>query len=87
MERAEAAQLGTLGALDNRKTEIDRFEQVLALLLREFPHLQVHVERDNPNVEVAAYISVQPGASIPVSINLQNADELHLNIGDHFWVE
>ena len=87
LARAEAAELGTLGALDNRKIEIDRFEQVLAVLQREFPDIRVEVQREHPHLEAAADIPVQRGVSIPVSINLQNADELHLNIGEHFWVE
>lgn len=72
--------------MDNRKIERERFEQVLALLAREFPNVRVEVERDHPHVEAAADIPVQAGVSVPISINLQNADELHLNLGEHFAV-
>jgi len=30
---------------------------------------------------------VQPGLLFPVSANLQNVDELHLNVGTFFWYE
>jgi hypothetical protein len=73
--------------LDNRKIERERFEEVLALLAREFSNVRVEVERSPAHVDAAADIPLQPGASVPISINLQNADELHLNIGEHFWAE
>jgi hypothetical protein len=73
--------------LDNRKIEIERFEEVVAFLAREFPYLVIEVERGQAPFEASAQIPAQRGLVIPVNLNLQNADELHLNVGDDFWVE
>lgn len=73
--------------MDNRKIEIGRFEEVVALLAREFPHLAVEAQRGQAPLDASADIPVQRGLVIPVCLNLQNSDELHLNVGDHFWVE
>ena len=45
------------------------------------------VQREHPFVHAIADIPVQPGVDFNVSINLQNQDELHLNVGKNFWVE
>ena len=61
-----------------------RFEEVVAFLAREFPHLAVQVKRGQAPFEASAEIPVQRGLVIPVHLNLQNADKLHLDVGDHF---
>lgn len=45
------------------------------------------VRREHPSVHAIADIPAQPGLDFNVSINLQNLDELHLNVGKNFWVE
>lgn len=66
-------------------TELERFDQAVALLRRDFPSLTVAVERDHPHVDALAELPVQPGLDFPVDFNLQNGDELHLNVA-RFWV-
>ena len=66
-------------------TSIDRFNQAVDALRREFPTLRVSVDMDGPNVEAFAHILPQAGMDFSVTFNLQN-DELHLNAGA-LWVE
>ena len=73
--------------MDTRKIEIDRFDAAVAAIRRQFPDLIVEVSKQHPHVEAFAEIPVQAGVGFPISINLQNRDELHLNAGRHFWVE
>ena len=62
------------------------FQAALAELRTRFPWLVVREVPDHPQVDAFAEIPVQPGLSLPVQINLQNADELHL-VASHLWVE
>lgn len=73
--------------MNERNLEIERFEQAVQRIRGEFPSLRVDVTRDHPHVEAMAELPKQTGLDFEVSINLQNQDELHLNAGDHFWVE
>jgi hypothetical protein len=50
-----------------------------------FPHLLMTVDEAPRNVDVSVEIPAQPSLSLPVSLNLQNEDELHLNAAG-LWV-
>ena len=73
--------------MDNRNVELDRFWQAVEIIRKEFPHLRMEVNGQNEDIDAHAGLPTQPGLVFDVSINLQNCDELHLNAGDHFWVE
>lgn len=73
--------------MDTRKTEFERFEQALEQIRAAFPSLRIEIARDHQHVEALADIPRQAGLDFDVGINLQNADELHLTAGSHFWVE
>ena len=73
--------------MDQRKLQIERFEQAVEGIHRQFPALHIEVIRDHPSVHAFAEMHVQPGLAFEVIVNLQNRDELHLNAGEHFWVE
>jgi hypothetical protein len=67
--------------------EMDRFDSVVERIRIAFPDLRIDVRRETPHVHAVAEVPVQPGLNFRLSLSLQNADELHLNAGDHFWVE
>ena len=69
-----------------KKIEMQRFEDVLAVVRRDFPHLTIQVDRNHPHVDALAELPAQTGLDFQVSFNLQNADELHLNVS-RLWVE
>lgn len=71
---------------DDRKTEIERFDQAIQIIRDRFPQLRIEIDQDHPHVDALAEIPQQPGLDFDVGINLQNADELHLTAG-HLWVE
>ena len=73
--------------MDTRPIEIARFNEVIAIVRSEFPHLRIDVAENHPHVEALVEIPSQPGLDFDVCINLQNCDEFHLNAGEHFWVE
>lgn len=62
------------------------FHDALSSLRTRFPWLVVNEVENHPQVEAFAEIPVQPGLSIPIQINLQNTDELHL-VASNLWVE
>ncbi|MDF7802116.1 hypothetical protein P4C99_21775 [Pontiellaceae bacterium B1224] len=52
-----------------------------------FPCLEMQIDKEPEHVDISVEIPKQDGLSFNVSLNLQNVDELHLNVGEHFWVE
>lgn len=73
--------------MKSRTVEMGRFDAVVDRIGSVFPGLQVEVRKDQPHVHASAKLPVQPGLDFALSFNLQNCDELHLNVGHHFWVE
>ncbi len=67
--------------------EIESFDGVIDRIRVAFPTLRVDVRPATRNVDAAAEIPAQPGLSFRLSLSLQGRDELHLNAGQHFWVE
>jgi hypothetical protein len=59
--------------------------KTLAEIAACFPNLRM-VEEQNPNVEIAIVVPVQPGLKQQVWLCLQNGDELSLSVG-HLHVE
>jgi len=64
--------------------ERDKFMEVVEIVRRRFPALRTELATEHPHVEALLEIPAQRGLSFPVSINLQNRDELHLNASS-FW--
>ena len=73
--------------MEPRPIEMERFDAVVDRIRRAFPDLHVNVRSKTPNVDADAELPVQTGLDFRLSLSLQNRDELHLNAGDHFWVE
>jgi len=71
----------------DRRVEIERFNGVIDRIRTAFPTLRIDMRGETPYVHAAAEVPVQPGLKFKLSLNLQNRDELHLNVGRHFWVE
>jgi hypothetical protein len=75
-----------------RKTQRRNAVDVAAILAKfkelrtELPHLTSTLSTEHPQVDLYLEFPKQDGLSFPVSLNLQG-DELHLNVGDVFWVE
>jgi hypothetical protein len=46
-----------------------------------FPHLEMLLKEEDPNVDVNMDIPVQQGLEFDINLNLQNIDELHLSVG------
>jgi hypothetical protein len=70
----------------NMTLTIDIAESLFERVKLRFPHLRIERDPDAP-VELACNIPLQQGLNVPVHLNLQNEDELHLVIGKHFWCE
>ena len=73
--------------MKTRTVELERFEEVVTIVRCEFRRLAIEVNREHPHVEALATIPEQAGLDFPVSFNLQNCDELHLNVPTSFWAE
>ena len=56
------------------------FEELQA----ELPHLVMHINPNNTDVEVSVDVPQQPGLAFDIHLNLQNGDERHLEVGA-FW--
>ncbi len=69
--------------MDHRTIALDLFRQIQA----EFPNLLMDLHLEPEHVDLSIDIPVQPGLIFPVSLNLQNRDELHINVGQCFWLE
>jgi len=67
------------------RVELERFDEVLAIVRREFPHLAIEVDRNHKQVDAIADLPPQPGLDFLVSFNLQG-DALHLH-ASKLWVE
>ena len=68
------------------KSEIERFERVIAMVRQEFPHLAMEVSRgEHHSMEASADLAQQPGLDFDVHIDLQ-ADALNLCVAG-LWVE
>ena len=65
---------------------IDAFESALTVIRARFPWLKVPDFEQHPHLEALVEIPVQPGLSLPIQLNLQNRDELHLVVSN-LWVE
>ena len=46
-----------------------------------FPHLEMSLSEDDPNLDINMDIPAQPGLDFDINLNLQNFDELHLATG------
>ena len=46
-----------------------------------FPHLEMSLDDDDPNVDINMDIPAQLGLEFDINLNLQNIDELHLVVG------
>jgi hypothetical protein len=73
---------------------IDRNAQCVEIARRVFQQVAVSVVLRSsiqvepiPELALTLDFEVQPGLLFPVSANLQNVDELHLNVGTVFWYE
>ena len=62
------------------------FNDALRAIKTSFPWLAVNELSDHPQLEAFAELPIQPGLSLPIQINLQNNDELHLVVSN-LWVE
>ena len=62
------------------------FNDALQAIRTTFPWLVVREIPDHPQLEALAEFPVQPGLSLPIQVNLQNKDELHLVVSN-LWVE
>ena len=60
--------------------------EIVETIRSRFPSLRTALVTQHPQVEVMLEIPAQSGLTFPISINLQNVDELHLNTGS-FWCE
>jgi len=69
-----------------RLVELERFDSVVHRIRQSSPGLQVDVHKEHPHAHALAEIPAQPGLDFPISLTLQNRDEVHLSAG-HFWVE
>jgi hypothetical protein len=65
---------------------IDAFQSALTAIRAQFPWLDVPDFEQHPSVEALVEIPIQPGLSLPIQLNLQNRDELHL-AASNLWVE
>ncbi len=63
----------------------DEIVQLLNEIRNAFPHLEMKMEHDRPDVDLNLDIPQQDGLKFNVNVNLQG-DELHLSAG-HFWLE
>jgi hypothetical protein len=77
----------SLARTSSSRIQIERFDQAVQAIKREFPALQIDLIGDHPSVHAIAEMHVQAGLDFEVIVNLQNGDELHLNAGEHFRVE
>ena len=59
--------------------------QLLETIRSTFPHLEMRLECNHPDVDLKLDIPRQHGMKFDVNVNLQD-DELHLSAG-HFWLE
>ena len=73
--------------MDKRHIEIERFDEAIDRIRSAFPWLLVELAREHPDIHASAELPRQAGLDFDVGINLQNADELHLTVGEHFWME
>ena len=69
-----------------REIEREEFMKVVESIQTRFPSLRTELIAEHPHVEAMFEIPAQQGLTFLVSINLQNCDELHLNVGS-FWCE
>jgi len=53
------------------KSEIERFEEVVAMVRQEFPHLEMKVSREHRVVDAYAFLPSQPGLDFDVHLDLQ----------------
>ncbi len=68
-----------------KKAELERFEEVTAIIRRDFPNLRMEITHAHPHLEAVASIPVQAGLPFAVDVQLQNNDELHLQVS-RFWM-
>jgi len=69
-----------------RDVEREEFMKVVETIRSRFPSLHTALVTELRHVEAWFEIPAQHGLAFSVSINLQNGDELHLNVGN-FWCE
>jgi hypothetical protein len=63
-----------------------RFIEAVELVRRAFPNLTIDETAEPEHVDGLIEIPAQPALPFRVVISLQG-DELHLNVGEHLWVE
>lgn len=74
---------------------VDREEQCVEVARQTLEEIAASSEplrstllvQPDPQLALSLAFEVQPGLGFPVSANLQNVDELHLNVGEVFWCE
>ena len=69
--------------MKNLELAIELFRKIK----NEFPQFKMDLLFEHKDVESMLDIPVQKGILIPINLNLQNNDELHLQIGNQFWLE
>jgi hypothetical protein len=70
----------------HRRVEILEAIRLFDQIRSDHPDLQMNLDTKPRHVDVEMTIPVQERLPFRVNLNLQG-DELHLEAGDHFWVE
>ncbi len=65
---------------------LEAFSDVVQRIKASFPWLVVQEAPNPAQLEALAEMPVQPGLSLPIQLNLQNNDEMHLVVSN-LWVE
>jgi hypothetical protein len=68
------------------QAEREEFMRVVETIRARFPSLRTELVAQHPHVQASLEMPAQQGLAFSVSINLQNCDELHFNVGS-FWCE
>ena len=66
--------------------DMDKMKQLFLDIKASFSNLKMELETKPEHVDLNMEISKQNGLKFNVCVNLQG-DELHLNVGEHFWLE
>ena len=65
---------------------LESFHWALATIQARFPQLVATEIANHPHLEAMAELPIQQALSLPIQLNLQNGDELHL-VASNLWVE
>ena len=69
-----------------RNAAPDTIVELFSRIRADYPQLHMSLQLHHPHVDLLVECPPQAGMRFPLSINLQG-DELHLNVGEVFWVE